>query len=77
MKPTLLVTATVLGLATVAACTPVSSQPPHDTAAAWAIRAREFHARVPPTWSNPTGQVTYGPNGTLSLFQASGGGGGR
>jgi hypothetical protein len=75
MKTILLATAVTLGLAIVAACTPVSSQPPHDAAAAWAIRAREFHARVPPSPSNPTGQVTYSPSGTISLFGASGGGG--
>ena len=24
--------------------------------------------RVAPSWSNPTGQVEYGPRGTISLF---------
>ena len=29
---------------------------------------RPYVRRVAPSWSNPTGQVEHGPNGTISLF---------
>jgi len=33
-----------------------------------------YSARVAPSRSNPTGQVEYGPHGTISLYAPSNGG---
>jgi hypothetical protein len=87
MKTILLASAVALGLSTGAAfaATPPNGNAPTDiTLALRAENAQQFHSigTVPsergiytdPSWANPTGQVEYGPNGTISLFATSNGG---
>ena len=37
---------------------------------------RAYVDSVRPSWSNPTGQVEYGPNGTISLYAPTSNGNG-
>ena len=87
MKAFLLASAVALGLSTgvaFAATPPNRDAPTGPMLASRAENAQQVHSigtvpalrgiYVDPSWSNPTGQVEYGPNGTISLFAASGGG---
>jgi len=89
VKKILLASAVTIGLSigAVYAATPPNRDVP--TGAKPALRAQttqQLHSigTVPavlgiyadPSWSNPTGQVEYGPNGTISLFAPSSGGNG-
>jgi hypothetical protein len=89
MKKILLASAVAIGLSigAVHAATPPNGDV--STGAKLALRAQttqQLHGigTVPavrgiyadPFWSNPTGQVEYGPNGTVSLFAPSSGGNG-
>jgi hypothetical protein len=87
MKAILLASAVALGLLTGAAfaATPPNGNASTDiTLALRAQTAQQLHSigtvpaergrYVDPSWSNPTGQVEYGPHGTISLFAASSGG---
>jgi hypothetical protein len=87
MKAILLASAVALGLSTgaaFAAVTPNGDVPAVAKLALRAQTAQQLHSigTVPaergiytdPSWSNPTGQVEYGPHGTISLYAASNGG---
>ena len=87
MKAILLASAVALGLSTgaaFAAVTPNGNVPAVAKLALRAQTAQQLHSigTVPaerglyadPSWSNPTGQVEYGPHGTISLYAASSGG---
>jgi hypothetical protein len=89
MNKILLASAVEIGLSigAVYAATPPNGHVP--TGARLAMRAQttqQLHSigTVPavrgiyadPSWANPTGQVEYGPNGTISLFAPSSGGNG-
>jgi hypothetical protein len=89
MKKILLASAVAiwLSIGAVYAATPQNGDVP--TGAQLALRAQtaqQLHSigTVPavrgiyadPSWSNPTGQVEYGPDGTISLFGSSSGGNG-
>jgi hypothetical protein len=41
-----------------------------------AVRSPHVDTVHPSWWSNPTGEVTYGPHGEISLFSPSAGGSG-
>jgi hypothetical protein len=89
MKTILFATAVALGLSTGAAfatASPSGDVPTQAKLAFHAETAQQFHSigTVPamrgiysdPSRSNPTGQVEYGPNNTISLFGPSPGGNG-
>jgi hypothetical protein len=87
MKTILFASAVALGLSTGAAfamASPSGDVPTQAKLAVHAETAQQSHSvgTVPalrgiyskPSWSNPTGQVEYGPNNTISLFGPSNGG---
>jgi hypothetical protein len=89
MKTILFASAVALGLSTGAAfatASPSGDVPTQANLAFHAETAQQFHSigTVPalrgiysdPSRSNPTGQVEYGPNNTISLFGPSPGGNG-
>ena len=92
MRKMLIAIAAALGLATSIAFAASSSKgdpsadvkptPGEQTAqrfgGAGALPSARIHYvnRMVPSWSNPTGQVTYGAHGEISLYAPSGGGGG-